>query len=253
MAPSVSHCRIILQISTVFPFRSDNLPLALYTDLQYFINRDVLLPARGHMPAQQKETKGRNMEKLKILLLFAIGLTSQVLFAQNRTIQGIVTSAEDGEPLIGATVVLKDNPSVGAATDINGRYTFTIPENAKVLVVSYLGMKTQEVRIMRSNKLNIALQPDEHLLQEVVVTGYGNFTRSSFTGSASTVRADMMKDIPVMSVEQKLQGMTSGVSITSSSGQPGATQSIRIRAWDRSTPRKSLCSSSTAFLSHPEA
>ena len=142
---------------------------------------------------------------------------------------GIVTSAEDGEPLIGATVVLKDNPSVGAATDINGRYTFTIPENAKVLVVSYLGMKTQEVRIMRSNKLNIALQPDEHLLQEVVVTGYGNFTRSSFTGSASTVRADMMKDIPVMSVEQKLQGMTSGVSITSSSGQPGATQSIRIR------------------------
>lgn len=169
------------------------------------------------------------MEKLKILLLFAIGLTSQVLFAQNRTIQGIVTSAEDGEPLIGATVVLKDNPSVGAATDINGRYTFTIPENAKVLVVSYLGMKTQEVRIMRSNKLNIALQPDEHLLQEVVVTGYGNFTRSSFTGSASTVRADMMKDIPVMSVEQKLQGMTSGVSITSSSGQPGATQSIRIR------------------------
>ena len=131
------------------------------------------------------------MEKLKILLLFAIGLTSQVLFAQNRTIQGIVTSAEDGEPLIGATVVLKDNPSVGAATDINGRYTFTIPENAKVLVVSYLGMKTQEVRIMRSNKLNIALQPDEHLLQEVVVTGYGNFTRSSFTGSASTVRADM--------------------------------------------------------------
>lgn len=67
------------------------------------------------------------MEKLKILLLFAIGLTSQVLFAQNRTIQGIVTSAEDEEPLIGATVVLKDNPSVGAATDINGRYTFTIP------------------------------------------------------------------------------------------------------------------------------
>ena len=153
------------------------------------------------------------MEKLKILLLFAIGLTSQVLFAQNRTIQGIVTSAEDGEPLIGATVVLKDNPSVGAATDINGRYTFTIPENAKVLVVSYLGMKTQEVRIMRSNKLNIALQPDEHLLQEVVVTGYGNFTRSSFTGSASTVRADMMKDIPVMSVEQKLQGMTSGLTV----------------------------------------
>ena len=62
-----------------------------------------------------------------------------------------------------------------------------------------------------------------------MVTGYGNFTKSSFTGSANTLRADMMKDVPVMSVEQKLQGMTTGVSITGSSGQPGANQSIRIR------------------------
>lgn len=57
-------------------------------------------------------------------------------------------------------------------------------------------------------------------LDEVVVTGYGNFTKSSFTGSANTLKADMLKDIPVMSVEQKLQGMTTGVNITSSSGQP---------------------------------
>lgn len=66
-------------------------------------------------------------------------------------------------------------------------------------------------------------------LDEVVVTGYGNFSKSSFTGSANTLRADMMKNVPVMTVEQKLQGMTTGVNITSSSGQPGANQSIRIR------------------------
>ncbi|MCS2683213.1 TonB-dependent receptor plug domain-containing protein [Bacteroides thetaiotaomicron] len=66
-------------------------------------------------------------------------------------------------------------------------------------------------------------------IDEVVVTGYGNFSKSSFTGSANTLRTDMLKEVPVMSVEQKLQGMTTGVQITSSSGQPGANQSIRIR------------------------
>ena len=69
-------------------------------------------------------------------------------------------------------------------------------------------MKTQEIRIPRTrNRLNVIMQTDNLLLQEVVVTGYGNFTKSSFTGSANTLRADMMKDVPVMSVEQKLQGM----------------------------------------------
>ena len=91
-------------------------------------------------------------------------------------------------------------------------------------------MKTAEIRVPRKNSvLNIVLEPESMNLDEVVVTGYGNFTKSSFTGSANTLKADMLKDIPVMSVEQKLQGMTTGVNITSSSGQPGANQNIRIR------------------------
>lgn len=98
-----------------------------------------------------------------------------------------------------------------------------------MLVVAYLGMKTLELRVPKRNVINVELKPDAMKLDEVVVTGYGNFSKSSFTGSANTLKADMMKDIPVMSVEQKLQGMTTGVNITSSSGQPGANQSIRIR------------------------
>lgn len=90
-------------------------------------------------------------------------------------------------------------------------------------------MKTQLIKVPKKEHLNVVLQPETMNLEEVVVTGYGNFTKSSFTGSANTLKGDMMKDIPVMSVEQKLQGMTMGVSITSSSGQPGANQSIRIR------------------------
>lgn len=84
-------------------------------------------------------------------------------------------------------------------------------------------MKTAEIRVPRKNSvLNIVLEPESMNLDEVVVTGYGNFTKSSFTGSANTLKADMLKDIPVMSVEQKLQGMTTGVNITSSSGKAGS-------------------------------
>ena len=157
-------------------------------------------------------------------------LTGLQVFAQDRTLQGTVTSAEDGEPLIGAAISVKGNAGQGVITNIDGQYSLRLPADARILVVSYIGMKTQEIRIPRNrNRVNVIMQPDNLLLQEVVVTGYGNFTKSSFTGSANTLRADMMKDVPVMSVEQKLQGMTTGVSITGSSGQPGANQSIRIR------------------------
>lgn len=171
------------------------------------------------------------MLRLRVLFMFtAFFLFGQAVSAQNRTLQGLITSAEDGEPLIGAVVAVKGNETQGTITDINGHYTLEITSDASVLIVSYVGMKTQEVRIPSSrNKVNIILQPDTQVLQEIVVTGYGNFTKSSFTGSANTIRADMMKDVPVMNVEQKLEGMTTGVNITGSSGQPGANQSIRIR------------------------
>lgn len=171
------------------------------------------------------------MSREKVLFIFiALFLVGQTVVAQNRTLQGIITSAEDGEPLIGAVIAIKGNEAQGTITDINGHYTLDVPSETQALIVSYVGMKTQEVRIPHGrDKLNIILQPDNQMLQEVVVTGYGNFTKSSFTGSANTLRADMMKDIPVMNVEQKLEGMTTGVNITGSSGQPGANQSIRIR------------------------
>ena len=169
------------------------------------------------------------MQKYRFLLLMLLGIFIQHINAQTRVVSGFVTSAEDGEPLIGATVSVKGDETHGVVTDINGKYVLQIDGNDKVLVVAYLGMKTLELRVPKRNVINIELKPDAMKLDEVVVTGYGNFSKSSFTGSANTLKADMMKDIPVESVEQKLQGMTTGVNITSSSGQPGANQSIRIR------------------------
>lgn len=169
-------------------------------------------------------------QKFKLFFTFALFcIVTQQLFAQKRAISGVVTSANEKEALIGASISIKGNENVGTITDINGKYTLQV-EPDQTLIVSYIGMKTMEVHVPHKNSvLNIVMEPESMNLDEVVVTGYGNFTKSSFTGSANTLKADMLKDIPVMSVEQKLQGMTTGVNITSSSGQPGANQNIRIR------------------------
>ena len=169
------------------------------------------------------------MRNFKVVL-FVLGCLCGIhVQAQQLEIKGVVTSSDDKQPLIGATVSVKGAPGRGVVTDMDGRYSLHVEASDKFLVVSYVGMKTVEVKVPKNGVLNVMLRPESLSLDEVVVTGYGNFSKSSFTGSANTLRADMLKNVPVLSVEQKLQGMTTGVNITSASGQPGANQSIRIR------------------------
>ena len=146
--------------------------------------------------------------------------------AQTKAVTGVVVDAT-GEPIIGASV-LEIGTTNGTITDVDGNFTIQVPVGAK-LDVSYIGYKTQQIVVGVPNTYKVILKEDAEMLDEVVVTGYGNFSRSSFTGSANTLRADLLKEMPVVSIEQKLQGMTSGVNITGSSGQPGANASIRIR------------------------
>lgn len=162
------------------------------------------------------------------ILLMCLFLLPGIVYAQKRQITGTVISAEDKEPLIGATIIVKGSLS-GTDTDLDGHFTIDVEPDAKTILIDYIGMKQAEMPIPKNGILNVALRSREISLDEVVVTGYGNFSKSSFTGSASTLRADMLKNVPVISVEQKLQGMTTGVSITSGSGQPGAVSNIRIR------------------------
>ena len=154
----------------------------------------------------------RSLKTVLIILLCICGIHVQ---AQQLEIKGLVTSSEDKQPLIGATVAVKGVPGRGVVTDMDGRYTLKIEPSDKILVISYIGMKSFEVKVPKNGVLNVVLQPESLNLDEVVVTGYGNFSKSSFTGSANTLRADMLKNVPVLSVEQKLQGMTTGVNITS--------------------------------------
>lgn len=157
-------------------------------------------------------------------LFISIGMVS----AQTLKVTGEVVSDEDGLPIIGASVLVKGT-TMGTITDFDGKFTLqNVPASASSLEVSYVGMKSKTVAI-KKEYLRITLATDAELLDEVVVTGYGDFKKSSFTGSASSLNTNKLKDVPALSVSSKLAGGVSGVQITSTSGQPGAVESVRIR------------------------
>ena len=164
--------------------------------------------------------------QLCFLLLLASCFT---LTAQSLNVNGKVTYADDGEPVIGATIFIKGT-SISVPTDIDGNYKISVPSNSsKILVFSATGLKEVELPVAQTGTYNVAMQQDAVALEEVVITGYGNYTKKEYTGSASTVSASRTKDVPSVSVQSRLEGAVPGLTITSSSGQPGAVESVRIR------------------------
>ncbi len=167
----------------------------------------------------------RKLMLLITCLFIGVGLTT----AQVKTVTGTVTSSEDGQPIVGANVLVKGT-SIGTITDFDGNFKLTdLPSTAKSLVVSYIGMKTQELPLKSVMKVLLAL--DAETLDEVMVVAYGTAKKSSFTGSASNVDGKKLELRPITSVTQGLEGQTTGVLTTSSSGQPGSSPSIHIRGY----------------------
>lgn len=168
------------------------------------------------------------MKKKVLMSLACFFLSMGLAMAQTSKTSGIVISEEDGEPVIGASVLVKGT-SMGAVTNVNGEFVIDkIPSSAKVLVISYIGMKTQEVGVKPF--LRIILQNDATQLDEVLVTvAYGSAKKSSLTGAISTVSEKMIEARPVSSVTSALEGNTSGIQVNSTMGAPGTDPSIRIR------------------------
>ncbi|MDY5814419.1 MAG: TonB-dependent receptor [Bacteroides sp.] len=169
--------------------------------------------------------------KRKLLLmltyLFVIGIGLAV--AQTQKVSGTVTSEEDGEPIVGASVVVKGTTQ-GTITDMDGNFVLpSVPSTAKTLVVSFIGMQTQEVAVKPTMK--VVLKPDAKQLEEVMVVAYGTAKKSSFTGSAATVKADKIEQRQVSNITGALSGVVAGVQVTSgvSGGQPGVSSKLRIR------------------------
>lgn len=144
------------------------------------------------------------------------------------SISGVVTSAEDNEPLIGATVTLKSDPSKGTVTDINGAYQIEADAN-DVLVFSYTGMQTQEVPVSGQSTIDVAMNTDAAVLEEVVVVGYGTQKKSHLTGAISKVENKRLDQMAVPRVDDALVGQVSGVNVQNTSGDVGDAPTIRIR------------------------
>ncbi|MBR1595151.1 MAG: TonB-dependent receptor [Phocaeicola sp.] len=158
-------------------------------------------------------------------LFIGIGLAS----GQNRTVRGNVTSAEDGLPVVGASIII-DGTTIGSVTDLDGNFTIAnVPSSAKTMTVSYVGMRTQKLEI--SSNVRIVLQPDAEMIDEVIVVAYGTSKKSSFTGSAQNIDGKKMELRPISSVTKGIEGQVTGVQVTNSSGQPGSSPDIRIRGF----------------------
>jgi TonB-linked SusC/RagA family outer membrane protein len=143
-------------------------------------------------------------------------------------VRGVITDQE-GEPLPGAIIKVKNDTKKTTVADVNGEFELTdVPGNA-ILVVAFLGFKNTEYNINNRAQIEIILQNNAVELEEVFVTGYGTFKKSAYAGSASVIRTEKLEDVPVLSVNDLLLGNASGVAITSGSSQPGAPNTIRIR------------------------
>ena len=164
---------------------------------------------------------------LVMLLLLPAISSLQANPSQSKTVSGVVTSATDGEPLIGVSVQVKE-AGTGSITNIDGQYQVNA-EQGQTLVFSYIGYKTQEIKVGVSATINVTMVEDNEVLDEVVVIGYGVQKKKLVTGATAQVKGDNIAKLNTNSPLQAMQGQMPGVSITSTSGQPGESMKVMIR------------------------
>lgn len=168
------------------------------------------------------------MRKL-FLILMTLCAVSWSLMAQNRTYSGTVVDAGNNEPLIGATV-MPIGGGQGAATDVDGNFTLSVPANVKSVKVSYVGYKEQTLPL--HDKMVVRLASSSTNLDDVVVVAYGTANKESLTGSVAVVGSKEIEDRPVTNVMNALEGSAPGVNVNSSTGYPGSSPQIRIRGFN---------------------
>ena len=147
---------------------------------------------------------------------------------QTHTVKGTIVD-ETGEPLIGVSVIVKGQATVGTITDFDGNFVLDIPTGKGMLEVSYIGYKTQTVTIGKNTQITIKMEPDTQALEEVVVIGYGAVKKRDLTGAVSSVKNEDITLTPATNPMQALQGRVAGLDITQASGQPGEGPKLQLR------------------------
>src|SRR5690606_11530539 len=169
--------------------------------------------------------------KQKLLCFFMLGiLLIGSAYAQDRRISGRVTAAADGAPISGVSV-LAVGTNVADQTDDLGTFSIDVPQNVTTLEFRSLGYASQKVTLGSQNNIEVILQTDATAIDEVVVIAYGTAKRSSFTGSAATVSAEIIENRPITNISKALDGAVPGVQSTLGSGQPGSSAGIRVRGF----------------------
>ncbi len=162
-----------------------------------------------------------------IVLFFSLGAFAQ-LMAQSKTITGTITSAENKQPVAGANVTVKGTTN-GTTTDGDGKYKLTVDNKATTLVFSSTSFIPYEIKIGNQTTINAELISDVKTIDDVVVVGYSSVKRKDLTGSVSSVGSKQLKDFPLSSAAEALQGKLAGVQLISTEGSPGADILVRVR------------------------
>ena len=170
-----------------------------------------------------------NLKELarKAVSTLFLSMLCLVAFAQGHQVSGIVNDAT-GESLIGANVLVKGTTN-GAITDFEGKFSLSDVKSSDILVFSYIGCVTQEIKVGNQTQFDVTLNDDSQALEEVVVIGYGTVKRKDLTGSVTSVGADKLAAVPVASATEALTGKMAGVQITTTEGSPDAEMRIRVR------------------------
>ncbi|MCB0614157.1 MAG: TonB-dependent receptor plug domain-containing protein, partial [Phaeodactylibacter sp.] len=143
------------------------------------------------------------------------------------TVNGTVSSDDGKDPLIGVNVVQK-NTQNGAVTGLDGEFSITVPPDA-ILVFSYIGYETQEVAVENRARIDVTMAEAGQLLDEVVVMGYKSEVKSNVASAISSIKAENIEKLPVLGIDQTLQGQVAGLQVTQTTGAPGADIAVRIR------------------------
>ncbi|MCE7061865.1 SusC/RagA family TonB-linked outer membrane protein [Dyadobacter sp. CY343] len=163
-----------------------------------------------------------------LLGLALVCLLSGQLLAAEREISGTIVSTEDKNPLPGVTIIVKGNNSIGTATDTEGKFKLTVPDEA-TLILSYIGYISQEVVVGSMSALTIEMAPDQKQLSEVVVIGYGTQKKGDVTSSVASIKREDFIKGTVRDAAQLVQGKVAGLRITTPSGSPSSNTQINLR------------------------
>lgn len=162
-----------------------------------------------------------------IIFIFVLLAGTSQAIAQAIQVTGTILSGDDNQSMVGVNVQEKGTSS-GTASDVDGTFTLTVPANA-ILIFSYIGFESQEVSVNGQTSLNITLESNSQLLDNVVVTGYRKEIRSDVATAISSVKAKDIEKLPVLGIDQALQGQVPGLQVTQATGAPGDNIVVRIR------------------------